>query len=68
MAFRLLLLTDVDINRCAGEVPTLTNLILEEALVGLLHILRQVGEEYERGYTCAGQLHAVFNLNVLTLV
>ena len=68
LSAQTLLLADVDVDRCAGEVPALTNLIFKEAFVGLLHILRQVGEEYERGYTCAGQLHAVFNLNVLTLV
>ena len=68
MAFCLLLLADVDVYRCAGEVPALTNLIFKEAFVGLLHILRQVGEEYERGYAGARQLHAVLDLDVLTLV
>ena len=64
----LLLLANVDIHRCAGEVPTFADLVLKETLIGLLYILRQVGEEYKRGYACARQLHAILDLDVLTLV
>ena len=64
----MLLLTDVDVHRGTGEVPALADLVLEEALVGLLHILRQVGEEHERGYAGARELHAVLDLDVFTLV
>lgn len=63
-----LFLSDIDVYRCAGEVPALAYLVLQEALVGLLDILGQICEEYERGYSCAGQLHAVLDLDVLALV
>ena len=68
LSAQTLLLTDVDVDWRTGEVPALADLVLEEALVGLLHILRQVGKEDERGYACAGQLHAVLDLDVLALV
>ena len=67
-ALYLLLLTDVDIYRSTREVPALADLVFQEALVGFLDILRQVGEEYERGHACARELHAVLDLDVLTLV
>ena len=68
MSVSSLLLADIDVHRCTGEVPALAYLVLEEALVGFLHILRQVGKEHERGYAGAGELHAVLDLDVLTLV
>ena len=64
----LLLLSYIYINRCAGKVPAFAYLVLEEALVGFLHILRQIGEEYERGHARVGQLHTVLDFDVLTLV
>ena len=63
-----LFLSDIYVYGCASEVPALTNLILEEAFVGLLHILRQVGKEHERGHAGAGKLHTVLDLDILTLV
>ena len=47
--------------------PVLAYLVLEEAAVRLLDILRQVGVEHERGYLSVGQLRAVFYLYVLAL-
>lgn len=42
-----LFLSNIDVYRCAGEVPTLAYLVLQEALVGLLDILGQICEENE---------------------
>ena len=64
----MLLLSYIYINRCAGEVPALAYLVFEETLVGFLHILRQVGEEHERGHARVGQLHAILDFDVLALV
>ena len=50
------LLTDENLNRRTREVPALTDFVLEEALVGLFDILRQVGVEDERRYLRVWQL------------
>ena len=50
------LLTDENLNRRTREVPALTDFVLEEALVGLFDILRQVGVEDERRYLRVRQL------------
>ena len=42
-----LLLAYIDIDGSTRKVPALAYLVFEEALVGFLHILRQVGEEHE---------------------
>ena len=62
-----LLLPDENIHRHSVEVPLGTNLILEEALVWVLHILWQVRKEEERRHTCLVQLHTVLDFDILTL-
>ena len=61
-----LLLADEDVDRCTREVPVRTDLILEEAAIGLLDPLREVRKEGEAGHR-RGELHDVLNLDVLTL-
>ena len=63
----LLLLTNKNVDGGAGEVPALTNLIFEEAFIGLLDVLRQVGIEDKAGNTGIRQLSTVLDLYVLTL-
>ena len=43
-----LLLAHKDINRCAREVPTLANLVLEIATIGFLNPLWEVAEKGKR--------------------
>ena len=62
-----LLLAYVDVNGRAREVPLLAHLVLQEAAVRLLDVLRQVGEEHERGYARVGQLRDILYLDVLAL-
>ena len=61
-----LLLANEDVDGRTGEVPVRTDLILEEATIRLLDPLGEVREEGEAGYRC-GELHDVFNLDVLAL-
>lgn len=63
----LLLLSDEDVDGCAGEVPSFADLVFEEAFVGFLDVLGQVGEEHERWDAGVGQLHAVLDFDVLAL-
>ena len=44
-----LLLPDEDIDGRTCQLPVLTNLILQEPLVGLFHILWQIGIEHKSG-------------------
>ena len=62
-----LLLPDENIHRHSVEVPFCTDLVLKEALVWVLHILRQVCKEKERRNACLVQLHAVLDFNILAL-
>ena len=48
------------------EVPFFAYLVLKEAAVRLLHPLRQVAEEYERGNHGILEHSDVFNLHKLT--
>ena len=43
----LLLLSDINIDRCTGQIPLLTHFIFQETFVRFLHILRQIGEIYK---------------------
>ena len=60
---RLLLRPEIQLHGDAGEIPLLADLVLQEAAVRLLDILRQVDEEGElrRGRR---QLHGVFDTDV----
>lgn len=42
-----LLLSDINIDRCTGQIPLLTHFIFQETFVRFLHILRQIGEIYK---------------------
>ena len=61
-----LLLTNEDVDGCTGEVPVRTDLIFEEAAIGLLYPLGEVREEGEAGHR-GGELHDVLDLDVLAL-
>ena len=43
----LLLLSDINIDRCTGQVPLLTHFVFQETFVRFLHILRQIGEVHK---------------------
>jgi hypothetical protein len=60
-------LADKYVYRAASKCPVLANLILEEALVGLFHILGQVSIEHEGRNLRVGHLSHIFNLDILTL-
>ena len=45
-----LLLSDEHVDGTARQLPVLANLVLKEALVGLFHILWQIGIEHEVMY------------------
>ena len=62
-----LFLPDKDADWGAGEVPVGANLVFEEAIVGLLDILGQVGIEDEGGHLGVGHLGTVFYLDELAL-
>ena len=62
-----LFLSNKDIDGCATEVPTLANLVFQEALIGLLDVLWQVGVEYESWNLRICGLRTIFDLDVLTL-
>ena len=64
---RGLFLADEDVNWSSGEVPALANLVLEEALIGFLDVLRQVGVENKRGDARVGKLGTILDLDVLAL-
>lgn len=44
---RRLLLPDKNVDGRAGKVPAFANLVLQEAAVGVFHILREVGIKHE---------------------
>ena len=64
--YAILFLAAVDLYRTAGEAEVLPQLVLQEALVGVLYVLRKVAEEGE-GRETGGQLGDVFHLHVLAL-
>ena len=61
-----LFLPDIDLYRAAGQGETLAELVFEEALVGLLDVLREVAEEGE-GRETSRQLGDVLDLHVFAL-
>lgn len=60
-------LADEDVDRGADERPMLSHLVLQEATVGLLDVLRQVGVVDKRGDLRVGQLRAILDLDILAL-
>ena len=54
------------LDGAAFKVEVLAELVLQEALVGVLHPLRQVAEESKLG-SARGQLRHIFDLDVFTL-
>ena len=63
-----LFLSNININRGTCQIPLLTHLIFQETLVGLLHVLRQVGKINKRRNLCIRQLRNILNLDILTFV
>ena len=61
-----LFLSDVNLNRAAGKVEMLPQLVLEETFVRVLDVLRQVAEEGERRET-GRELRHILDLDVFTL-
>lgn len=62
-----LLLADEDVHGRAREVPALADFVLEEAAVGVLDVLREVGIEDKRGYLRGRELCAILDFDVLAL-
>ena len=62
----MLLLAEVYLDRHAGEVVLLADVVLKEAAVVLADILWQVAEECELRSRCR-QLHSVLDADILTL-
>jgi hypothetical protein len=61
-----LLLSDEHVDGTTRQLPVLANLVLEEALVGFLHILWQIGIEHEGWNLRVRHLRAILNLDVLS--
>ena len=64
----MLFLAHVYVDRGSREVPVFTNLVFEIAAVGLLDPLREIAEEYKRGYLRSLEHGDIFDLHVLALV
>ena len=64
---QMLFLTDEDIYRAPQKIPSLANLVLQKSLVGVFHILGEVGIKDESGDLRVTNLGTVFYLYVLPL-
>ena len=62
-----LFFAEEQIDGCSVQIPVLTNLVLQVALVRILDPLREVAEEDERGYMRSLEHGDVLDLDVLAL-
>ena len=60
------LLADENVDRAAGEVPALANLVFEETLVRVAYVLREIGVKHESRDLRVTNLGAILDFDVFS--